>query len=414
MQRRKAACLLGLIAVASAAVAAENWPKWRGPRGDNIVKDENLLQSWPKEGLREVWRVKVGKGFSNPVAVDDVIYMFSQEDKTDVLVALAATDRRQLWRKSYPTRYRDRNYPGTRATPTIEGDRIYTMGGGGDLACWNKANGDILWRINVLAKTHSKPINWGNASSPLVIGDRIYVQAGKGGATAVAVNKADGEIQWQSESTGDAGYSTIAPAEVDGRKMLLVFGGVELIAMDPQTGKTLWTFPYETQYRVNAMTPIVRDGKAFITHGYKFGKCALLKLGPRSVEKVWDNKVIAARFRTPILEGDVMYANSNPKGVLKCVKWATGEEVWACDDRSLNLGYGGSLIRSGDLLVVFSDTGKLSLVHATPEGWRLRGQMRLFSEKHTWSTPLIHNGRLYVKGGDDLVCLDVSAVTAAE
>jgi len=409
MQRWKAVCLILLLVAISTASAAENWPKWRGPRGDNIAKGDGLAQAWPEGGPKEIWRVNVGAGYSSPVVVDGVLYMFGQEGKTDALVALSADDRREVWRKAYPTKFKDK-FPGTRATPTVVGDRIYTTGGNGDVTCWKRADGGIVWTVNVLAKTGSKKITWGSASSPLVMGDSLYVQCGQNGPTAVALNAANGEIRWQSEARSLAGYSTIAPAKVGGSDMLLVFGGVEIIAMDPKTGKTLWAEPYETQYKVNATTPIVRKDQAFITHGYKAAKGTLLQIKPTGVAKIWENKVIRARFVTPIPEGDVMYANS--KGVIKCVTWATGEEVWAVDDKALNIGVGGSMTRAGKLLIVLSETGTLSLVHATPAGWEKRGQMKLFQEKNTWSTPLVYNGRLYVKSNNQLVCLDISEPAA--
>ncbi|MFW6146300.1 MAG: PQQ-binding-like beta-propeller repeat protein [Planctomycetota bacterium] len=397
----------GILAIAALA-AAEDWPKWRGPRGDNITSGDGLLTEWAGGGPREVWRVEVGAGYSTPVIVDDVIYLFTQAERTDTLVALSADDRRVLWRQSYRTGFHDRRYSGTRATPTVEGDRIYTYGGGCDLTCWSRADGQIVWRTNILEKTGAtKGITWGAAGSPLIVGDVIYVQGGKDGPVAAAVNKTNGELLWKADAPGPGGYATIAATTVDGRDQLLVFGGTTLYGLDPRRGETLWRLPYETQYQVNAATPIIRGGKAFITHGYNKGKGTLLALEPRSVSKVWENERIRSRFVTPILEGDVMYANS--RGTLKCVRWADGSLVWACDDPKLNLGLGGSLIRAGDLLITLSERGMLSLVHATPDGWSLRGQVRLFKEKQTWSTPVVYNGRLYVKGNRELVCLDIAA-----
>jgi len=399
-------CILALAAVA----AAEDWPQWRGPRGDNITSGEGLLTAWPAEGPREVWRVEVGSGYSTPVIVDGVLYVFAQDSQADTLIALSADDRKVLWRGSYPTAFRDRQQFGTRATPTVDGDRIYTHGGGGDLACWSRGGGtEPLWRTNILQKVGAKGITWGTASSPLIIGEVIYVQAGKEGPLAVAVNKANGEILWQSEARGPAGYATIAATTVNGRDQLLVFGGTALVGLDRQTGKTLWSVPIETEWQVNATTPIIRDDRAFVTNEYRHGKSLMVTLSPAGATTAWENTEIQCRFTTPILEGDVMYAHS--RGKLKCVRWADGSVVWACDDPKLNLGIGGSLIRAGDLLITLSEQGVLSLVRATPEGWSLQGQTRVFSEKQVWSSPVVYNGRLYVKGSRELVCLDIAAGT---
>lgn len=396
------------LLLGSAVLAGDDWPKWRGPDGDGIVKDADIVQHWPDEGPRRLWQIPVGEGYSSPVARDGVVYLFAQQGKSDTLFAVGADDRRPVWPpKSYPTTWDNRKYPGARGTPTIEGERIYTFGAAGDLTCWNLADGAILWKTNVLDKTGSTPITWGSACSPLVDAKRVYVQCGKGGPTAVAVDKTNGAIVWRSEAKSFAGYSTIVPTEVDGREMLLVFGGVEIVAMNPADGKTLWTVGHQTNYDVNAITPIVRNGLAFFTSGYGRGRSTMLRLDRTEPQVVWETTDPRSRYVTPILDGDVMYIND--RGALTCVRWADGKQLWTCDDKRLQLGIGGSMVRAGDLLITLSERGMLSLVTATPDGFEFRGQTRLLNQSNTWSTPMIYDGKLYVKGNRELVCLDIAA-----
>ena len=407
--RAKSLCFCSVLTLTFAVTSlAEDWPKWRGPRGDGISLESGLLDRWAEGGPARLWSVEAGKGYSSPIAHNGIIYIFGQIGKRDVLTALTADKGDQVWRQGYePVKWNDGGYPGPRATPTIDGDHIYTFGGGGDLVCWKLAGGKLLWRINVLRKTGSGGLQWGSASSPLIDGNVIYVACGTGGPAAIAVDKSARRILWKSQARRQAGYAPTVIAGVGERKLLLVFAGEGLIAMDARTGQTVWAQPFETSYKINAATPIVHEGRVFITNGYKPGRGALLALEPTGPREIWTNDLITGRFVTPILEKGFLYANS--KGTIKCVRWQDGKLQWQCEDKRLNLGNGGSIVRVGDMLVALSEKGKLSLAEATPKGIHLRGQMQLFEESNTWSTPLIYGRKLYVKGNNALVCLDVAS-----
>lgn len=400
------ACLIALVCAAGVA-SSQDWPQWRGPKRDGIAPANGLATRWGSDGPPRLWRVPVGLGYSSPIAVDGVVYAFGQDDKDHRLTALSAADGNTLWTQAYPAAWSDRSYPGTRATPAIAGERIYTFGGGGELTCRRISDGKLIWQVNVLELTGSKPIHWGCASSPLVVNGTVYVQAGAGNATAVALDAADGSVVWKSQYDGPAGYATIAQANVDGTDMLLVFAGTDLVAMDPADGRTLWTLGYETDYRINAATPIVRDDLVFITHAYRRSIGTMLRIRPDGVETVWENGHIASKFVTPILDGDELYANSN--GTLVAVAWDDGSLLWRCEDKALQLAEGGSVLRAGDMLITLSANGELSLAHATPESVELRGQVDLFERNTNWATPLLYEGKLYVKGNTDLICLDATA-----
>jgi hypothetical protein len=364
------------------ASAAEDWPKWRGPRGD-LVSREPAPDALPADGLKPLWSADVGLGYSSPIAARGRVYLFSMNDGKESLTAFD-----------------------TRATPAIDGDRIYTYGGQGDLTCRTLADGKEIWRLNVPKEVGAtKPLGWGAASSPLVAGNFVYVQGGSGGAIAVAVDKSSGKVAWKSEAVGVAGYAHPILADVGGVSELIVFGGEAIHGMDPLTGRTLWQHPWRTDYDVNASTPIYRDGKLFVTSEYNHGG-ALLALAPaRPPSVVWENQAILGKFQGAILDGDHLYANS--PGTIVCVNWADGSTKWRADDPKLRLGQGGSIVRAGgDKLVTMSERGKLSLLRATPAGFTLLGQANAVDGKEVWATPLLYGGRLYAKGSQELICFE--------
>ena len=416
----------GIIATAfsisimlATALSAEEWPRWRGPHGDGISRETGLAESWPAEGPRKLWTQRVGIGYSSPVAVDGRVYLMTLVDGKDTLTAFDAESGKIIWSNSYDGGW-GRAYPGSRATPTIEGNVIYTYGGGGDVVAWDRASGAIIWRRNVLEETGADNLNWGSASSPLIFGNLIYVQGGRGSGVpvALALDKSDGRIVWRSEARGKAaaggemaqggGYAHPIIAHVEGQPQLIIFASDAVIGMNPQTGATLWSQPWKTDWDVNASTPVYRDGLLFVTSGYRSGSM-MLRLTAQGATRQWASRDLRARFQGVILDGDFIYGHD--EGTIKCLAWPSGEVKWVARDPELRMGNGGSMVRfGGDKMILLSERGKLSLAKVTPEGIEVISRVNDFVDgREVWSTPLIYRGKLYVKGATELVCADISA-----
>jgi len=403
-----------ILTVVSPLAHAEEWPKWLGPRGDSI-SHEAISQSWPAAGPAKVWEQKVGFGFSSPIGFGGKVYLFTQTGDQDTLHALDAATGKPVWSVAYActvsadqpqAKNPESAFPLPLATPTIDDGHIYTYGGGGDLVSRKIEDGSEVWHTKILKELDEKILAWNQASSPLVTEKLVYVQGGKNGPTAVAIDKASGKIVWKSEATAVGGYTAPLIIDVQGTKQLIVFGGDTLFAMNPDSGKTIWSMPWKTQYEVNATTPNYRDGKLFVSSAYEYGS-AMLNVTPTGATIAWKSKELQQKFQPAILDGDYLYMNS--KGILKCLHWPESKIVWSCSDPKLKLEEGGTIVRDGDKLIALSAVGKLSLVEATPTGVKLIGQMKLFDFRTTWSTPLIYRGKLYAMGQDSLVCLDISS-----
>lgn len=425
LSRRTALLAAIALALPSFAAGTDNWPHWRGPDFTGISPDQGLATKWPAAGPKQLWKVPTGTGHSSPVIVDDKLYLFTRdEDKNlELLTAYDAKDGKQLWQQSYTGGYNKQSDPtwhGTRATPWIEGDKIYTYGGSGDLYCRNIADGKDAWHLNVLKETKGKELEWGSASSPLIVGDLIYVQGGVGAGApvAVAVNKNDGKIAWESEAKGASegkshmgggyggGYAAPILATVGGKPQLVILGGEAVYGMDPATGKALWQQDWVTSYDVNATTPIYQEPDLFISTGYGRG-CMMLELSDSGAKKLWETKVMASKYPQIILDRNHLYGNS--AGILKCLSWPDGKVVWEAKDSADRLGEGGSLVRFGDYLITLSERGKLTLAKATPEGFQKISQVKeVTAGKNVWAAPVIYKGHLYVKGVNELLCLDIS------
>lgn len=406
-----------VIAGGAFSAAGENWPQYRGPERTGIVTEKNLAQTWPEAGPKELWRNKTGTGFASPVGADGKVYDFYLDagNATDVLEAFDAASGKSLWKQSVPTKY-NQQFPGTRCTPVVDGERIYTYGADAQLIARNLADGAEAWKVDVMTESGSvqRPAadNWGNSSSPLIDGDMIYVQVRENGNAAVCIDKKSGKVVWKSEAR-EGGYASPVMADVGGKKQLLCFASKHLIGMDPATGKTLWVLrsDFETQYRINATMPIVHDGKVFLSCSYNNQRCGLYdltKISDAGPEKVWEGKQITARFQAPILDDGYLYANS--EGTLKCVRWSDGKVVWKSAGSDKLLGIGGAMVRFGGdkIICMNSEVGSLSLIKATPEGMeKLRTLKRFVQGNQIWATPLVMNGKLYIQSKDELSAYDI-------
>jgi outer membrane protein assembly factor BamB len=417
MPHHKSLLFLALCLTVSSALG-EEWPKWRGPRGDGISRETGLLDKWPEDGPKKVWSAAVGLGFSSPIAVDGKVYLMTLDDDKESLSAFDAGTGKVIWTQSYVGGFtRGDSYPGSRATPTIDGKFIYTYGGVGDLVCRDLADGKEVWHDNILQSTRTTPLTWGEASSPLVTNTSIYVQCGQGGPIAVCLDKATGQITWKSEASGLSGYAAPILMTVGGARQLFVFAGATLCGMDPATGKTLWSEPWQTDNDVNASTPIADGDKVFISSGYNHG-AAQYQVSANGAKQVWMNSEVASRFPGAVLDGGYLYCVSEDRsGTLKCLSWADGSQKWAAaGGRKMKLGFGGSFVRFSDRLLTMSDSGMMSLMQATPAGVSLISQTQVFDSTFSkvWSTPLIYHGKVYLKGQNELICFDISGGGAGQ
>ena len=230
------------MVVFAVATKGEEWPKWLGPNGTGISTEKGLADKWPDGGPAKLWTVDVGLGFTSPIALDGVVYIFAMQGDKDVLMALNADDGATIWSQSYPVGHKPgqpqatneaNGLPVPNATPTIDGDRIYTYGGGGDLVCRELKTGKEVWKLNVLDETGSTVLDLNQASAPLVTDKLIYVQNGTGSCTAVAVEKTTGKLAWKSQATGAGGYAAIIQVQVAGKLQLIVFGGTATLRHGP-------------------------------------------------------------------------------------------------------------------------------------------------------------------------------------
>lgn len=392
--------LAGLVLTVFGVGRAADWPRWRGPHFDGISPEKGWLTRWPAEGPRQLWKANVGIGYSSFSVSNGRLYTMGNTEETDSIYCLDAATGREVWRHSYPCSSKDPNgYPGPRCTPTVDGDRVYAVSRNGHFFCLNAATGAVLWSKEFPKDYGARVPTWGYAGSPLVEDNAVICEVGGTGSSVVAFDKLTGKELWRA---GDdtIGYSSIVPFEHQGQRCLAVFSAAGLVGRLARDGKELWRYPWKTSWDVNAATPIVADGKVFISSGYNKG-CALLDISGPQPRVLWEHRKMRNHVATCVLWQGHLYGFDESQ--FKCLDWQTGEEKWS--DRS----YGkGSLMLAGEHFIVYSDRGRVAVVEPSPEGLKEVAGFQVLGGKDTWAVPVLANGRLYCRSQQDLVCLDVS------
>lgn len=393
---------LWLLAFSAAAACAhaEDWPNFRGPRYDGISR-ETGLKSRTDQPLKLIWERDVGPAFSSFAIVGDRLFTCGTIDKKQTLLCLNAKTGEPIWQTPFEEQYVERQGgDGTRATPTVDGQRVYVLGALGTVACFNAADGTDVWK-----QRFGDVPTWGYSGSVLIEGDRAIVAVGSKSGGLRAFDKASGKELW---TVGDdaASYASPYPFTMDGQRYVVGFLAKSVVIVTPE-GQEVCRIPWKTDWDVNAAGPIFHDGHLFISSGYDTGS-ALFKLkrdGDKlTAEQLWKSKVLLSKFQTAILHQGHLYCSDQRS--LYCVDFLKGEKRW----RELRVGEykakDGTLVMAEGNLYFLTEKGELVIAPADPEKFTELARARIL-DGLCWSVPVIHDGKLYARDLKRLVCFDL-------
>jgi len=381
---------------------AADWYRWRGPDLNGISQETGWLSQWPAGGPKQLWKTSVGIGFSSVAVSKGRAYTMGHADNADTVYCFEAKTGTPVWKFSYTTKLDPKYYEGgPSATPTVDGDRVYTFSKRGLLLCLDAAKGSVFWSNNVMESLKADMPSWGFASSVLIEGDTAFVNAGGAGT---AFDKKTGKVLWSSGKEA-AGYSTPVPFDAGGERVLALCLKQDVAAVRMKDGKELWRHPWKTDWNVNAADPIVAGDRIFFSSGYDHGG-VLLDVSSGQPKVVWENKNMRNMFNSCVLLNGYLYGFDGDAGkattALKCVELVSGEAKW-----SEKTGIGGLMAADGKLIVL-TEKGELIIVEATPEKFKPISRAQALGSK-CWTTPVLANGQIFGRNAKgDLICLDVS------
>ncbi len=402
---RCATLFVACVVIASTATA-DDWPQFLGPKRTGVSSETGLLQNWPPDGPKELWRVPCVGGLSGVAVVGDRAFTIVQE-ATQQVAAFDVRTGKLLWSTPVADAYKNQMGNGPRATPTVVDGTVYAYTGNGALIALEAKSGQLRWKQTLVDDLGAKSADYGMASSPLVHGDLVIVAAGASGAAVVACEIATGKVRWKS-GNDSAGYSSPIVAVIGGVSQVIAFTGSSVGGYAFETGEQIWSYRFVTDYECNIAVPLVIGDKVLISAGENHGS-VMLQPTADSVKEVWKSfgksSSLRAEWQTPVRIGQHLYGLDNqgsagPITNLNCVDVGTGKRVW--QERR----FGKSNLTLADGRLWFSTMkGQLILAESSPDGLKKLGAKRYVGM--TRQAPTIANGRLFLRDETELVCLDI-------
>lgn len=401
---------------------AFDWPQWQGPNRDAVSKETGLLKQWPKDGPPLVWKTKgLGGGDSAPSVAAGRLFGMSNRGDDEVVWALSEADGKEVWATPIGGAFKQRmpqSKEGPGCTPTVDGDQLYVLGLGGDLACLQVKDGKVLWQSSLTKEFGGRVPMWSYRESPLVDGDKVICTPGGDGATLVALDKATGKTVWKAAVSGGPGaaYASVIAIDFGGQRQYVQLSQKALVGVAAADGKFLWRYDRAASSSgINCSTPLYHDGQVFASSAYGTGG-GLVKLvrdGDRiKAEEVYFTKKMQNHHGGMILMDGSLYGASggNEGGGLVCLDFQTGKILWDERDGDRRAPKGSVALADGRLYYR-TEAGPVLLIEPSPKEYIERGRFQQpdRTRQPAWAHPVVANGKLYIRDQDVLLCYDVKA-----
>jgi outer membrane protein assembly factor BamB len=398
---------------------AEDWPRWRGPRGDGTWKAPAIPERWPDDGPAKKWSAPIGGGYSGVTVSEGRVYTMDRlapprhEKEVERIHCLDAATGAALWTHAYEAPYGDLTYnTGPRADVTIYDGRAYSFGAVGHAFCLDAKSGKVLWSKDTVKDHKAQRPYWGFAASPVIHGDLVLIHAGVPKGSIVAYDRKTGEEKWRG---GDdpAGYCTPIIIESGTAKkttQLICWTPESILGMSPATGEVYWRHPYKILYGVSIHTPIFNDGTLFISSYWHGPRAFALGDDPRDVKLIWEHeKVLCGLMSQPLYRDGHCYFLDKDNG-LTCFELKTGRKRW--DDRHEITPRGrnphATLVWLGDSdrAIILNSKGELILARLTPKGYEEHARTKIIGE--TWAHPAYAGRFVYARDDREMVCVEIA------
>jgi outer membrane protein assembly factor BamB len=414
---------------------AEDWPQWGGSQRDLVWRETGIVDTLPQPDaqtgmLPRMWTARIGAGYAGPAVADGRVYVADRiaEDNLERVLCFDAETGEEKWKHEYEARYTI-SYPlGPRATPTVDGDRVYALGAVGHLFCLDAATGDVVWQKYLPTDFGTELPAWGMAGAPLVEGDQLIVLAGgKPGALVVSLDKHTGRERWRKLDGKEPGYCAPVILEFGGRRQLIVWHPAAVTALDPVTGDELWERPVEfaVQAGMTISTPRKAGNRLFVTGFYSGPLMIDLGADGRSPDVLWrtaassnerENNTLHAVMCTPIVTSDHVYGVGS-YGELRCLDANTGDTEWESRDATGNgRWWNAFLIPHEDRVIICNEQGEIIFARLLPDGYHELSRAKLIKPTQpiqrrmtVWSHPAFAMRSVFARNDGELIRVNLAA-----
>lgn len=393
----------------------EDWPQFRGTRGDGTWQSPPIPEIWPAEGLKPRWKVAIGGGYAGISVVGHRVISMdrpAEPANTERIFCLDASNGAVLWQHSYPAEYKDLDYGnGPRAQPTIVGQRVFTVGSLGDVFCLDLQSGTVLWQKHLQRDFGGRLPMWGFASSPVLHNEHLILVAGGPDAGVVSVHPETGEERWRS-STDEAGYCTplIVP-DLD-PPQVVHWSPSHIRGLRLLDGQPLWSSRYEVTYGVSIAKPVLHEGLVLVAGYWEGSKAIRLTADSQSGERAWEeNRYLRGLMSQPLYREGHIYLLDKQYG-LTCFRLSDGKKLW--DDknqltpRDRNPQASLVWLEREDRAIALNAEGELVLMRLNPQGYHETSRSKVIG--FTWAHPAFAGDLAFARSDSELVCVPLLSV----
>jgi outer membrane protein assembly factor BamB len=391
---------VGQQPAAEVTKTAADWPGFRGPDRNSIIRGVRIETDWSSFPPVELWRRMVGPGWSSFSVHGNLFYTQEQHGDNEVVSCYNLTNGVPLWKHSDATRFWESNGgAGPRGTPTLIDGRVYTLGATGILNVLNAADGAVVWSRNAASDTDTKVPTWGFSSSPLVVDDVVIVATA---GSLIAYDISTGEPYWFNTTSGDC-YSSPHLINIDGVAQILLQNDAGISSVKPADGTLLWEHAWLGHPIVQPV--LIADGDILISVDEKNGVRRIkVTNGPDgwNVVERWTSARIKPYFNDSVFHKSHVYGFYGRS--LSCIDVEHGERKW----KGGRYGRGQLvLLADQDLLLVISEKGNLALVEAISDKFTELANFPAIKGK-TWNHPVLVGDVLLVRNAREMAAFRLS------
>ena len=403
-----------LAAMSAQAPATAGWPQWGGPDRNFRIEAAAVPRAWSEDGPTRLWHRPLGEGYSAILAGGDLLFTMYREDDDEVVVALDAATGATRWQHAYHAPLLGNGYfevwlnsagPGPYSTPVLAGGSLFTIGVNGHLHALDARTGALRWSHNLVDMFDLDEYN-AFASSPIAYGENIIQPLGGSGHGVAAFDRETGAVAWRSPEIDLAPGSPLL-IDVDGQSQLVVLGQQEVVGLDPQDGRRLWSHPHTNELGLNISVPLWGPGNMlFVSSAYDGGSrmIHLNRGGQRTTaNEAWFNGRMRVHFGNALRIGNLILGSTGDFGpaFVAALDAETGAEVWR--ERTFARAH---LLDAGGILVIVDEDGEVALASATNDGLQVHARAEILTA-NAWTPPTLVGSILYVRDRQDVLALDL-------
>lgn len=380
------------------ALAAVDFPQWRGPNRDGVVGSVKLPPAWP-EKLTRKWRIVVGEGHASPVLSAGRLYVFARQGENEILRALDPSAGKVVWTSSNAAPYTvnpaaTKHRKGPKSTPVVAGGRVVTLGISGILSVHDAGTGKVVWRKEFGKEFRETSPLYGAAMSPIVVDGLVIAHVGgEGGGALTGFDLTAGAVRWRWAEDGP-GYASPVALTVAGKRQIVTQSEKNIVSVDPKDGRVVWKIPFTTPYAQNSVTPLVHGDKLILS-GLSNGTMCVDSAG----KVLWHNKEIGMYMNSPVVASETIYGFTNRnRGQYFAMSARDGKLLWSSEPRK---GENAAILLAGDLLFLLNTDAELIVAKASPAGFQALKTYTV-AESETWAHPLVLSEGIVIKDFESL------------